>query len=97
MADDGAPEWRRIVGGLLRSEFDCQAEPASAELASVFVEETPLFEEVSNHNARLIQTGLRVQGDGPKLRALEVVNQAGRRRHLQPPPQHPRTWPQCSA
>jgi len=72
--DDAAPEWRRIVGGLLRSEFDCQAEPASAELATVFVEETPLFEEVSNHNARLIQTGLRVQGDGPKLRALDVVN-----------------------
>lgn len=71
--DDAEPEWRRIVGGLLRAEFDCQAEPASAELASVFVEETPLFEEVSNHNTRLIQTGLRVQGDGPKLRALDVV------------------------
>lgn len=71
---DIAPEWRRVVGGLLRAEFDCQADPATAELASVFVEETPLFEEVSNHNARLIQTGLRVQGDGPKLRALDVVN-----------------------
>lgn len=74
--DDAEPEWRRIVGGLLRSEFDCQAEPVSAELASVFVEETPLFEEVSNHNARLIQTGLRVQGDGPKLRDLDVVNRS---------------------
>lgn len=72
--EDAEPEWRRIVGGLLRAEFDCQAEPASAELASVFVEETPLFEEVSNHNTRLIETGLRVQGDGPKLRALDVVN-----------------------
>lgn len=72
--NDVEPEWRRIVGGLLRAEFDCQAEPAVAELATVFVEETPLFEEVSNHNARLIQTGLRVQGDGPKLRSLEVVN-----------------------
>ena len=71
---DTDPEWRRIVGGLLRAEFDCQAEPSSAELASVFVEETPLFEEVSNHNVRLIETGLRVQGDGPKLRALDVVN-----------------------
>lgn len=72
--EDAEPEWRRIVGGLLRAEFDCQAEPASAELATVFVEETPLFEEVSNHNVRLIETGLRVQGDGPKLRALDVVN-----------------------
>ena len=71
---DTEPEWRRIVGGLLRAEFDCQSAPTTAELASVFVEQTPLFEEVSNHNARLVQTGLRVQGDGPKLRALDVVN-----------------------
>lgn len=68
------PEWRRVVGGLLRSEFDCQSEPSTAALASVFVEQTPLFEEVSNHNRRLIETGLRVQGDGPRLRSLEVVN-----------------------
>ena len=72
LVDD--PDWKRVVGGLLRSEFECQAEPAKAELASVFVEETPLFEEVSSHNLRLLDTGLRIEGDGPKLRSLEVVN-----------------------
>ncbi len=74
LAAEVDPEWRRIVGGLLRAEFECQAEPSKAELASVFVEQTPLFEEVSNHNRRLIETGLRIEGDGPKLRALDVVN-----------------------
>lgn len=74
LTDDVDPEWRRIVGGLLRAEFDCQAEPARAALASVFVEETPLFEEVSNHNRRLLETGLHIQGDGPRLRSLNVVN-----------------------
>lgn len=72
LVDD--PDWKRIVGGLLRSEFECQAEPSKAELASVFVEETPLFEEVSSHNLRLLHTGLRIEGDGPRLRSLEVVN-----------------------
>jgi hypothetical protein len=74
LTEDVDPEWRRIVGGLLRSEFDCQAEPARAALAGVFVEETPLFEEVSLHNRRLLETGLRIQGDGPRLRSLDVVN-----------------------
>ena len=63
-----------VVWSLLRSEFECQAEPSTAELATVFVEETPLFEEVSSHNRRLLDTGLRIQGDGPKIRSLDVVN-----------------------
>jgi hypothetical protein len=74
LTDDVDPQWRRIVGGLLRSEFECQAKPADAALASIFVEETPLFEEVSGHNRRLLETGLHIEGDGPRLRSLDVVN-----------------------
>lgn len=68
------PEWRRVVGGLLRSEFDCQAFPETAELSTIFVEGTPLYREVSDHNRRLLDTGLRVAGKGPVLRSLRAVD-----------------------
>ncbi len=68
------PEWRRIVSGLLRSEFDCQAFPETADLETIFVEETPLFQEVADHNYRLLGTGLRVAGEPPIVKALTVVN-----------------------
>ncbi len=67
------PGWRRIVAGLLRAEFDFQAFPETADLPTVFVEETPLFSEVSDHNRRLLETGLRVAGAGPEIRAIHVI------------------------
>lgn len=68
------PEWRRVVSGLLRAEFGFQTEPSSAELATVFVEGTPLFGELSAHNVRLRESGLRVSGEGPKLLKVKAVN-----------------------
>ncbi len=68
------PEWRRIVGGLLRAEFDCQKTPDRAQFETVFVEGTPLFSELIEHNKRLRQAGLRVEGRGPVLRKLTKVN-----------------------
>ncbi len=69
------PGWRRIVSGLLRSEFDFQKTPGKAQFETVFVEGTPLFSELLEHNKRLRRAGLRVDGRGPVLRKLTAVNQ----------------------
>jgi len=68
------PEWRRIVSCLLRAEFECQTFPESTELSTIMVENTPLFEEVATHNRRLLETGLRVAGRPPIVKAITVVN-----------------------
>ncbi len=69
-----APEWRRIIGGLLRAEFDFQADPGSAELETVFVEKTPLWDELVDHHAKLRAAGVRVTGRGPMVRVARVIN-----------------------
>ncbi len=69
-----SPEWRRIVGGLLRAEFAFQSDPSDAELETVFVSETPLFTELETHNQRLQAAGLRIVGDGPKVCKVTAVN-----------------------
>lgn len=68
------PEWRRVVSGLLREEFRFQTEPGSADLGTVFVEGTPLFNELSQHNLRLRQNGLRIAGEGPQVVSVKAVN-----------------------
>jgi hypothetical protein len=68
------PEWRRIVSGLLREEFRFQTEPDHADLATVFVEDTPLFGELAQHNLRLRQNGLKIRGEGPTLVSVKAVN-----------------------
>lgn len=67
-------EWRRIVAGLLRAEFECQSFPDRAALETIFVEGTPLFDEVAVHNRRLVDTGLRVTGRGPTIHQVSAVN-----------------------
>ncbi len=69
------PQWRRIVSGLLRSEFAFQSNPGEAELETVFVTDTPLFAELENHNHRLRAAGLSIAGDGPVLHKVTAVNQ----------------------
>lgn len=73
--DETDPGWRRIVSGLLRSEFDFQKTPGKAQFETVFVEGTPLYSELLEHNKRLRKAGLRVDGRGPTLRKLTAVNQ----------------------
>ncbi len=68
------PEWRRIVSGLLRAEFDFQTHPVRAQLETVFIDGTPLFGELTDHNRRLRASGLRVVGRGPTVHKLTVVN-----------------------
>lgn len=68
------PGWRRIVAGLLRSEFECQSHPQRAELSTVFVESTPLYDEVLAHTSRLRDGGLSIVGAPPVLRSLSAVN-----------------------
>ncbi len=68
------PEWRRVVSSLLREEFRFQTEPQDADLATVFVEDTPLFQELSQHNLRLRQNGLRIAGEGPTVVSVKAVN-----------------------
>ncbi|MFT7599451.1 MAG: hypothetical protein ACI8TP_002384 [Acidimicrobiales bacterium] len=68
------PAWRRIVAGLLRAEFAFQGDPDSAELSTVFLEDTPVFGELAAHNKRLREAGLRVMGKGPKLLRVRAVN-----------------------
>lgn len=74
LGSPGDTEWRRIVSNLLRQEFAFQTEPEKAELETVFVDSTPLFGELQEHNRRLRQSGLQVQGDGPILRKVTAVN-----------------------
>ncbi len=69
-----SPEWRRIVGGLLRAEFAFQTDPGDAELETVFVSETPLFSELESHNQRLRKAGLSIIGQGPELVKVTAVN-----------------------
>jgi hypothetical protein len=69
-----SPEWRRIVGGLLRAEFAFQTDPGDAELETVFVSDTPLFTELENHNQRLRTAGLSIIGQGPELVKVTAVN-----------------------
>ncbi len=75
VAGEVDPEWRRIVNGLLRAEFDFQKTPGKAQFETVFVEGTPLFSELLEHNKRLRKAGLRVEGRGPVLKKLTAVNQ----------------------
>jgi hypothetical protein len=68
------PEWRRVVSGLLREEFRFQTEPDEADLGTVFVEDTPLYSELSQHNLRLRQNGLKIRGEGPTVVSVKAVN-----------------------
>ncbi|MFW2384120.1 MAG: hypothetical protein ACN4GZ_20375 [Acidimicrobiales bacterium] len=68
------PEWRRVVSGLLREEFRFQTEPDQADLGTVFVEDTPLFGELAQHNLRLRQNGLKIRGEGPTVVSVKAVN-----------------------
>lgn len=68
------PEWRRVVSGLLREEFRFQTEPGDADLGTVFVEGTPLFSELSQHNLRLRENGLKIRGEGPMVVSVKAVN-----------------------
>ncbi len=68
------PEWRRVVSGLLREEFQFQTQPGEADLGSVFVENTPLFNELAQHNLRLRENGLRIAGEGPTVVSVKAVN-----------------------
>ncbi|NNE97098.1 MAG: hypothetical protein HKN24_13820 [Acidimicrobiales bacterium] len=68
------PEWRRVVSSLLREEFRFQTEPENADLGTVFVEGTPLFGELAQHNLRLRQNGLRIRGEGPTVVSVKAVN-----------------------
>ena len=68
------PEWRRVVAGLLREEFRFQTEPDDADLGTVFVEDTPLFGELAQHNLRLRQNGLKIRGEGPSVISVKAVN-----------------------
>ncbi len=74
VSDIGDPEWRRIVANLLRQEFEFQAYPLKAELETVFVDGTPLFGELIEHNKRLRSSGLQVRGEGPVLQKVTLVN-----------------------
>ncbi len=68
------PQWRRIVQGLLRAEFSFQNDPANAELSTVFVENTPVFDELVEHNLALRSNGFRVVGKGPRLVKVQAVD-----------------------
>ncbi len=68
------PQWRRVVAGLLRAEFAFQTDPDKAELDTVFVADTPVFAELTEHNRRLRTAGFRVRGDGPRLLKVRAVN-----------------------
>ncbi len=68
------PQWRRVVAGLLRAEFAFQTDPDRAELDTVFVADTPVFAELTEHNRRLRTAGFRVSGDGPRLLKVRAVN-----------------------
>ncbi len=68
------PEWRRVVSSLLREEFRFQTEPENADLGTVFVEDTPLFGELAQHNLRLRQNGLKIRGEGPSVISVKAVN-----------------------
>lgn len=70
------PQWRRIVQGLLRAEFSFQNDPASAELSTVFVEDTPVYQELIEHNRALRANGFRVVGRGPRLVKVQAVDDA---------------------
>lgn len=72
--EDSSPQWRRIVGGLLRDEFSFQLDPKRAQLETVFVSATPLFGELESHNQRLRKAGLRIDGDGPQLAKVSALN-----------------------
>ncbi len=68
------PQWRRVVQGLLRAEFSFQNDPANAELSTVFVEDTPVFNELVEHNVALRSNGFRVVGKGPRLVKAQAVD-----------------------
>ncbi len=66
--------WVDVVIGLLEAEFSFQADPAAADIASVFIPETPLFVDSFDHHRNLADAGLRIVGRQPRLRALRVVS-----------------------
>jgi hypothetical protein len=68
--------WVDVMIGLLETEFSFQADPTAADISSVFVDGTPLFDSSVDHHANLVEAGLRIVGRKPQLRALRVVSNA---------------------
>jgi len=68
--------WVEVVSSLLWTEFDFQADPATASIDAVFVPDTPLHRQSVEHHLSLTDAGLRIIGRKPQLRALRVVNNA---------------------
>jgi hypothetical protein len=66
--------WVDVINGLLETEFELQADPATAQISSVFVADTPVFQKSIEHHQNLAEAGLRVVGRHPQLRALRVVD-----------------------
>ncbi|MEM8924294.1 MAG: hypothetical protein AAGD35_12400 [Actinomycetota bacterium] len=74
----GTPEiearWGDVIGELLHTEFQFQADPAMANMEKVFVGDTPLFRNAVDHHRSLADAGLRIVGRSPILRSLQVVS-----------------------
>lgn len=65
--------WVGLVTSLLHQEFRLQAEPATAPVETVFVDDTPALDRAIEHHQKLAGAGLRVIGRNPELRTLQVV------------------------
>jgi hypothetical protein len=67
--------WEQVVEELLASEFAFQTDPEGARLDEVFVPETALFRDSTDHLRKLAAAGLRISGRAPMLRSLKLVGE----------------------
>lgn len=66
--------YTKVVNGLLRSEHASLVEPGSVDLSNVFVAGSQLCENISKQHESMQKSGLRIVGQGPVLKHLEVVD-----------------------
>jgi len=69
-----ATPWVPIVTDLLQAEFAFQTNPSEANLDSLYLSGTPLFQQAVDHHNQLVSGGFSIVGRNPRLVDLKVVS-----------------------
>ncbi len=65
--------WTDVAAALVDTDFRIQSEPESHREEEIALDGTPIFDELKLRQARMRDAGLRVAGDRPLVRRVELV------------------------
>lgn len=72
---EGPAEWVPVVAELYQRMHDLKTDPDVARVASVFSENCPCFADERETVQYLVDQGLHLEGDAPRLLRVEVADQ----------------------